>query len=184
MSILSVYQDTAPEQPLKVLTHLDDIAATLSEVGIHLERWDACAPIGANASQDEVIAAYRPQIDQLMRQRGCVMVDVLKADRNEPQKAELCARFLNEHRYAGDEVRFFVAGRGLLNFHIENKVYAVLCERNDLISVPAGTRHWFDMGAHPHVAVIRLINDPKGWSPEFTGEDIAVHFPRLDDWQG
>ena len=73
------------------------------------------------------------------------------------------AKFLDEHRHGEDEVRFFVAGRGLFVLHIEEHVYAVLCERNDLISVPAGTRHWFDMGEHPHFVAVRLFNNPEGW---------------------
>ncbi len=40
MSILSVYQDTHPEQPMKVLTHPEDIGATLAEVGVRFERWE------------------------------------------------------------------------------------------------------------------------------------------------
>jgi 1,2-dihydroxy-3-keto-5-methylthiopentene dioxygenase len=157
MSILSVYQDSVPEQPLKVLTHIDDIAATLAEVGVHLERWEASAPIGAGASSEEVIAAYRPQIDRLMSERGYVTVDVISLTSDHPQKAELRAKFLEEHRHA------------------------VLCEKNDLISVPAGTRHWFDMGEHPHFVAIRLFNNPEGWVAQFTGEDIAGRFPRLED---
>lgn len=129
MSILSVYQDTAPEQPLKVLTHVDDIAATLADVGVHIERWQASAPIAAGASSEEVIAAYRPQIDRLMNERGYVTVDVISLASDHPQKAELRAKFLEEHRHAEDEVRFFVAGRGLFTLHIEDKVYAVLCEK-------------------------------------------------------
>ena len=60
MSVLSVYHESRPEQPLKVLTHLEDIAATLAEVGVQLERWDASAPVAAGASQEDVIATYRP----------------------------------------------------------------------------------------------------------------------------
>ncbi len=182
MSILSVYQDTAPEQPLKVLTHMEDIAATLADVGVRLERWEASAPIRAGASSEEVIAAYRPQIDQLMSERGYVTVDVISLTRDHPQKAELRAKFLEEHQHAEDEVRFFVVGRGLFTLHIEDRVYAVLCEKNDLISVPAGTRHWFDMGEDPHFVAIRLFNNPEGWVAQFTGADIAGRFPRLEDF--
>jgi len=182
MSILSVYQDTAPEQPLKVLTHLEDIAATLADVGVRLERWEASAPISVGASSEEVIFAYRAQIDRLMSERGYVTVDVFSLTSNHPQKAELRAKFLQEHQHAEDEVRFFVAGRGLFTLHIEDMVYAVLCEKNDLISVPAGIRHWFDMGEHPHFVAIRLFNNPEGWVAQFTGEDIAGRFPRLDDY--
>src|SRR5690606_31294362 len=49
MSILSVYHHETPEQPFKVLTHHDDVAATLAEVGVHLERWQAGTAIAANA---------------------------------------------------------------------------------------------------------------------------------------
>ncbi|MCQ4322442.1 1,2-dihydroxy-3-keto-5-methylthiopentene dioxygenase [Stutzerimonas stutzeri] len=181
MSILSVYQDTAPERPLKVLTHIEDIAATLADVGVRLERWEASAPIRAGARSEEVIAAYRPQIDRLMSERGYVTVDVISLTRDHPQKAELRAKFLEEHQHAEDEVRFFVVGRGLFTLHIEDRVYAVLCEKNDLISVPAGTRHWFDMGEHPHFVAIRLFNNAEGWGAQFTGEDIAGRFPRLED---
>ncbi len=181
MSVLSVYHETRPDQPLKVLTHAEDIAATLSEVGVQLERWEASAPIAAGASQDEVIAAYRPQIDKLMAERGYVTVDVISLTRDHPQKDELRAKFLDEHRHAEDEVRFFVAGRALFSLHIEDMVYAVLCEKNDLITVPAGTRHWFDMGEEPHFIAIRLFNNSEGWVAEFTGERIADQFPRLDD---
>ncbi|NQD92950.1 acireductone dioxygenase [Pseudomonas sp. CrR25] len=181
MSSLSVYHESSPEQPNKVLTHLEDIASTLAEVGVRFERWQAVAPIAPGASQEAVIAAYRPQIDQLMSERGYVTVDVVSLSDDHPQKAELRAKFLDEHRHAEDEVRFFVAGRGLFTLHIDDYVYAVLCEKNDLISVPAGTRHWFDMGEHPHFVAIRLFNNPEGWVAQFTGEDIASRFPRMDD---
>jgi len=148
---------------------------------VQLERWDASAPVAAGASQEDVIAAYRPQIDRLMAERGYVTVDVISVSRDHPQKDELRAKFLDEHRHAEDEVRFFVAGRGLFTLHIEDMVYAVLCEKNDLISVPAGTRHWFDMGEQPSFVAIRLFNNPDGWTAQFTGERIADQFPRLDD---
>lgn len=181
MSILSVYHESAPEHPFKVLTHLEDIAATLAEVGVQIERWEASAPITAGASQDEVIAAYRPQIDRLMTERGYRSVDVISVTRDHPQKAELRAKFLDEHQQAEDEVRFFVAGRALFTLHIGEMVYAVLCEKHDLIAMPAATRHWFDMGEHPHFVAIRLFGNPDGWVAQFTGDDIASRFPRLDD---
>ena len=181
MSSLSGYHVSSPEIPNTVLTHLEDIASTLAEQGVRFERWQAAAPIQPGASQDEVIDAYRTQIDQLMTEQGYVTVDVISLNSDHPQKAELRAKFLDEHRHGEDEVRFFVAGRGLFTLHIGDYVYAVLCEKNDLISVPAGTPDWFDMGEHPHFVAIRLFNNPEGWVANFTGEDIASRFPRLED---
>ncbi|MDE1164189.1 MAG: acireductone dioxygenase [Pseudomonas sp.] len=181
MSSLSVYHQSHPDLPNKVLTHLEDIASTLAEHGVQFERWQASAPIKPGASPQEVIAAYQVQIDRLMTERGYLTVDVISLDSDHPQKAELRAKFLDEHRHGEDEVRFFVAGRGLFSLHIGEYVYAVLCEKNDLISVPAGTPHWFDMGEHPHFVAIRLFNNPQGWVATFTGEQIASLFPRLED---
>lgn len=182
MSFLSVYQDSAPEQPLKVLTHVDNIAATLAEAGVGFERWEASAPIGPDSSPEEVIAAYRSQIDRLKGERGYASVDVISVTGKHPQKVELRAKYLEEHHHGEDEVRFFVVGHGLFTLHIEDKVYAVLCEKNDLISIPAGTRHWFDMGEQPHFVAIRLFGNPDGRVAQFSGDDIAGRFPRLDDW--
>ena len=39
MSSLSVYHVSSPDVPNKVLTHFEDIAATLAEQGIHFARW-------------------------------------------------------------------------------------------------------------------------------------------------
>lgn len=181
MSRLNVYHESTPQLPNKVLTHAEDIAATLAEVGVRFERWQASAPIAPGAKQVEVIAAYHHEIEKLMVEQGYVCVDVVSLDRTHPQKAELRAKFLDEHTHSEDEVRFFVAGRGLFTLHIGDSVYSVLCEKNDLISVPAGTRHWFDMGEEPHFVAIRLFNNPEGWVAQFTGDSIAKTFPPLED---
>ncbi|WYX20857.1 hypothetical protein WJ973_06740 [Achromobacter xylosoxidans] len=76
-------------------------------------------------------------------------------------------------------MRFFVAGSGLFTLHAAGRVYAVLCEQDDLISVPAGLPHWFDMGSAPAFTCIRLFNDPAGWVARFTGDEIATRFPVL-----
>ena len=181
MSSLSVYHVSSPDLPNKVLTHLEDIASTLAEQGVRFDRWHAAAKIQPGASQEEVIAAYQEQIDKLMTERGYLTVDVMSQSSDHPQKAEPSARLLDEHCQGGDEVRFFVAGRGLYSLHIGDYVYAVLCEKNDLILVPAGTRYWFDMGEHPHFVAIRLSNNPEGCVANLTGDDIASRFPRLED---
>lgn len=180
MSILSVYQDTAHEQPLKVLTHLEDIAPTLAEVGVRLERREASGLISAGASPQDVMTAYRPYIDRLRQERGHAVFEVISVSSDHPEETEKRARILEEHQHGEDEMLFVVAGRGLLNLHIADKVFALLCEKSDLISLPAGTRQWFDMGEDPRLVAIRLFNNPAGRITERTGDDIASRFPRLD----
>ena len=93
-------------------------------------------------------------------------------------------KFLDEHVHSEDEVRFFVRGQGLFYLHFQEQVYAVLCQKNDLISVPDGTRHWFDMGPQPRFTCIRLFSNPEGWVADFTGEDIARQLPRYEQLAG
>jgi len=64
--------------------------------------------------------------------------------------------------------------------HLGDNVFQVLCCRNDLISVPANTPHWFDMGPEPDFTAIRLFNNPDGWVANYTCDDIADRFPKFD----
>ena len=176
MSYVAVYPVASPDTPNKVLTHFDDIAATLAELGVRFERWQP-APIEKGASDAQMIAAYQAQIDAL----GYAGVEVLSVSSDHPQKDELRAQFLDERRYSEDQVRFFIAGQGLLTLHIDDYVYAVRCEKNDLLVIPAGMAHWFDMGENPHFVALRLFDTAQGGVPELTGDDIARRFPGLDD---
>jgi len=74
-----------------------------------------------------------------------------------------------------------VDGQGQFYIHQNDKVYSVLCEQGDLISVPANTPHWFDMGPNPSFKCIRLFTTPEGWVANFTGSRIAQRFPRLEN---
>jgi 1,2-dihydroxy-3-keto-5-methylthiopentene dioxygenase len=181
MSRLRIFDDHAPQTVKHESSNGSEIATLLGSRGIRFERWEASQPIAPGASQDEVIAAYRADIDRLMAEEGYITCDVVSLDRDHPQKTEFRNKFLNEHTHGEDEVRFFVAGSGLFTLHLGNEVYEVLCEKGDLIRVPAGTRHWFDMGPNPYFVAIRLFNNPAGWVANFTGSDYATHFPRLEN---
>ena len=61
------------------------------------------------------------------------------------------------------------------------KVYAMLCTKEDLINVPAGTKHWFDMGTNPFFKCIRMFTNKEGWVAQFTGSTIAGNFLKLEN---
>lgn len=183
MSRIRIFDDTDPRHVRLEQHEHAAIAAELRRIGVRFEQWQTDATLQPGASQDEVIAAYRADIDRLMAEDGYQTVDVVSLNAAHPQKDELRRKFLDEHTHAEDEVRFFVGGSGLFSLHVGNKVYEVLCEAGDLISVPAGTTHWFDMGPEPSFIAIRLFNNPAGWVANFTGSDIAQRFPRYERGQ-
>ncbi len=179
MSRLRIFDETQPHIPLDVHHHHTDIARVLGHAGIRFEQWEAIQPIAPGASPDEVIAAYRDDIDRLMAEQGYQTVDVVSLTPEHPERAVLRQKFLSEHTHSEDEVRFFVAGSGQFTLHIDHKVYDLLCEQGDLIGVPGGTRHWFDMSESPYFVAIRLFTSKEGWVAQFTGDEIAQNFPRM-----
>ena len=176
MSYVAIYPVTSPDTPNKVLTHFDDIATTLAEHGVRFERWQP-GPLEKGAGDAQLIAAYQAQIDAL----GYGGVEVFSVTGDQPQKAELRAQFLDEHRYNTDNAHFFIAGQGWFCLHVDDYVYGVRCEKNDLLVIPAGMPHWFDMGENPHIVALRLFSATAGRLPESTGDAIARQFPGLDD---
>lgn len=180
MSRLRIYDDANHDTPVAVLEDHAAIADALGKVGVRFEQWEANQPIQPGASQDEVIAAYRSDIDRLMQENGYQAVDVISLKPDHPDRAAFRSKFLNEHTHSEDEVRFFVAGAGQFTLHINGKVYEVLCEKGDLIGVPDNTTHWFDMSESPYFVAIRLFTNVEGWVANFTGSDIAEQFPRMD----
>jgi 1,2-dihydroxy-3-keto-5-methylthiopentene dioxygenase len=180
MSELRIYNDTQPGKPEKTLHSFESMRDALATIGVELERWTATKQLDPQATQDEVIEAYRASIDKLMKKYNFKSVDVISIQPDNPKKAEMRDKFLHEHVHEDFEVRFFVEGRGLFNIHKNGKVYAMLCERGDLLSVPANTTHWFDMGPEPVLKAIRLFAIPEGWVAKFTGDRIADKFPRLE----
>jgi 1,2-dihydroxy-3-keto-5-methylthiopentene dioxygenase len=157
------------------------IAEALDAVGVRFERWPTRADIVAGADPDTVLEAYGEEIRALSEAEGYQSADVVSMAPDHPDKATMRTKFLDEHTHAEDEVRFFVDGAGLFTLHVGEQVYEVLCERGDLIGVPAGTKHWFDMGPNPSFVAVRLFTTPDGWAADFTGEDIALRFPRLEN---
>lgn len=181
MSSLTIYAENQPDRG-EYLTDFAAIQKRLHAVGVQFERWRSERPIADDADQQTVLEAYRDAIDQLTQQYGFQSVDVIAITPEHPDKATLREKFLAEHIHNDFEVRFFVAGKGLFYLHIDDNVYAVLCEPGDLISVPANTRHWFDMGSRPHLKCIRLFTTADGWVADFTGSDISAAFPDFDQY--
>jgi 1,2-dihydroxy-3-keto-5-methylthiopentene dioxygenase len=179
MTALTIYPDNLQGTPRKV-QGFEAIAAELAAIGVQFERWEADQPLAPDAGQEEVLAAYRQAVDKLNAKYGFQSIDVVSLGPDHPERAALRQKFLAEHTHADFEVRFFVAGRGLFYLHVGGKVYLVLCEQGDLISVPADTTHWFDMGESPDFKCIRFFTTPNGWQGNFTGSDIATHFPSFD----
>ncbi|MDE2407220.1 MAG: acireductone dioxygenase [Xanthomonadaceae bacterium] len=180
MSRLRVFDDNDPNAVLLSRSHHPEIAEELARIGVEFQCWQPAHPVQPGDAPEAIMAAYQADIDRLVLARGFRSVDVVSIAADNPNKDALRAKFLDEHAHKEDEVRFFVAGSGQFNLHVGGKVYEVLCEAGDLISVPDGATHWFDMGPAPSFVAIRFFTEPDGWVGYFTGSDIAQKFPRYE----
>lgn len=153
------------------------IAEHLARLGVGFERWQADRELAPGADQATILDAYAGPVADLVRRGGYQSADVVRLAPDHPDRAAMRAKFLAEHVHDDDEVRFFVEGAGAFYLRAEDQVFKVVCARGDLMLVPAGQRHWFDMGPEPAFCAIRLFTTPDGWIARFSGDDIATRVP-------
>ena len=158
----------------RTLTDAEVVRAFLAEYGIEYERTGAAPGLTADSTSTEILAAWAPKIDDLKARGGYVVADVIDVKPDTPNLDAMLKRFSSEHWHDEDEVRLIVEGRGLFHIHPPGKpVFALEIEAGDLIRVPRGTHHWFDLCGEKRIRAIRLFQDPSGWTPHYTesGED-------------
>lgn len=180
MTQLVVYSAAEPSNVLLDTTDFDVISREIAPTGAAIERWKAATPLSAEATSEEILEAYKPQLDRLKSERGYINADVIHVRPGNPNWPALRQKFLSEHTHDEDEVRFFVEGSGAFYLHVGDKVYQVVGTADDLLSVPQGKKHWFDGGSEGNFTVIRLLNDPKGWVAHYTGDNIADGVPNYE----
>ena len=107
MSTLAIYPEHGGTPTL--VTHDGaTISRALAAVGVDFERWEANLPLADGATQDEILAAYAEPVQRLQQRHGFRSADVIRVQRDHPDKKALRAKFLSEHVHTDFEVRFFV----------------------------------------------------------------------------
>src|SRR5499425_3567711 len=153
----------------RTLSEFDEVRAHLASIGIDYERWKPAHQVAEGASAAENLAAYAPEIERLKAQGGYVTADVIDVSPQTPGLDAMLNRFNSEHWHDEDEVRFIIEGRGIFHIHPrEGNIVAITVEAGDLLRVPRGTWHWFDLCQEKRIRAIRLFQDPSGWTPHYT----------------
>ena len=163
----------------RTLTDKAEITSYLAERGIEYERVGAVTT-GTSLSADELLAAYAPKIDELKAKGGYVTADIIDVTSETPGLEAMLKRFSSEHWHDEDEVRLIVEGRGIFHIHPQTgPVFALEVDAGDLIRVPRGTHHWFDLCGERRIRAIRLFQDKAGWTPHYTESGVDARFQPL-----
>lgn len=161
----------------KTIEGFENVKSFLHARGIFHDQWRPATPLPADADQATILKAYEADLKPLMEEGGYRVADVISVFADTEGLSAIRQKFLAEHSHDENEVRYFIEGQGLFWFHLEGEpVFSMLCRAGDLISVPARTRHWFDLGERPHVRAIRIFIDPVGWVPHYTGSGIEARY--------
>jgi 1,2-dihydroxy-3-keto-5-methylthiopentene dioxygenase len=161
----------------RTISGKEAVAEYLGKIGIEYDVWEPSHPLNADASQEEILGAYAGEIDKLKSAGGYVTADVINVSPQTPNLDAMLAKFSREHWHDEDEVRFIVQGRGL--FHVNPKtspVVGIEVEPGDLIRVPRGTLHWFDLCSDRQIRCIRLFQDHVGWTPWYSESGVDERF--------
>lgn len=161
----------------RLLRKHNEVRDYLRGIGIEYEHWETPADLPEHASAEQVLTAYAPQIEELKRRGGYVTADVIDVNASTPGLDAMLAKFNIEHTHDEDEVRYIIAGRGLFHIHPpQGPVVAIEVGAGDLMRVPRGTLHWFDLCGDRRIRAIRLFQDKSGWTPHYTGSGVDRNY--------
>jgi 1,2-dihydroxy-3-keto-5-methylthiopentene dioxygenase len=164
----------------RVVNDPQEIAAVLEPVGIWYRRFEGSDDLPEDAGDQQILDAYRAPIQELMAEGGYVTADVINVKPDTPNLDAMLNRFSKEHFHDEDEVRFIVHGRGLFHIHPQQgEVFSIEVVKGDMIRVPLGTHHWFDLCADRTIRAIRLFQDQSGWTPHYTETGVDGKFQPL-----
>jgi 1,2-dihydroxy-3-keto-5-methylthiopentene dioxygenase len=118
-------------------------------------------------------AQYQPALDELRTRRGYVTQDEVALSPATPNLDAILAKFDPEHLHEDDEVRFVLEGEGVFDIRSNpdeegaERWMRVTVEPGDLIVVPKGKNHRFELTDKRTIRCARLFKDPAGWTPVY-----------------
>ncbi len=162
-----------PEQN-RTITQPAEISEFLKPFGIWFEQWQVAGRLKDSATDQDILDEYAAEIAKVKARGGFVTADVINVNPQTPNLDGMLQKFSKEHTHSEDEVRFTVSGRGVFHLHPEGgPVFGVTVETGDMINVPRGTKHWFNLCDDRHIRCIRFFEDTSGWTPHYV--DGGVH---------
>lgn len=113
-------------------------------------------------------AVFQPVLDELKGRRGYITQDEVRLSKDTPNLDVIMKKFDDEHLHDDDEVRFVLSGEGVFDIRSHDERWMrIVVEAGDLIVVPAGRHHRFELTALQQIHAVRLFKDPAGWVPRY-----------------
>ncbi|ACO04787.1 MAG TPA: cupin domain-containing protein [Persephonella sp.] len=172
-----VFRDTG-----ETIEGAEAVKEFLAQYGVTYEKWGVDRlPENLRTNYDltpeeqqQIIDAYREELERLKKEKGYITEDIVVLSEKTPNLDDLMAKFKREHHHTDDEVRFVVDGSGIFPVKIEGRVVEIHVGPGDLIVVPAGARHWFELDENKKIKCIRVFKTPAGWEAIYNENEKAT----------
>ncbi len=113
-------------------------------------------------------SVYQPVLDAIKQQHGYVEQDIIELRPETPNLGDVLKKFDDEHLHEEDEVRFLLEGEAIFDIRsTSDRWMRVQVERGDLIVVPKGRHHRFELTDKKTIRCVRLFKDKSGWVPHY-----------------
>ncbi|MCE9501320.1 MAG: cupin domain-containing protein [Leptospira sp.] len=159
-----------------------EVKKFLNSRGIDYEHWDT--PASANsllskdtlndAEKEELLGKLDNRFEELKSKFGYRTRDLVVLHPGVPGIKDMLAKFDKVHYHTDEEVRYIVDGSGIFGFSIKGEKFLVHVSRNDYISVPRNTNHWFYLDEKMRIKAVRYFQDMSGWVPNYVEETAAI----------
>lgn len=161
----------------EILSDPRKIMEFLGRYGIWYRRFEDLEHVGEDATDEEILAAFDAPIRELKAAEGYQTADVIDVKPDTPGLEAMLGKFAKEHWHSEDEVRFIVRGSGVFHIHPKGEgVFRIEVVEGDMIRVPQGTLHWFDLCEERRIRAIRLFQDSTGWTPHYTESGVDARY--------
>ena len=109
--------------------------------------------------------AYQPHLTELTSERGYLAQDEIALRPDSPNLEGALKKFDGEHHHDDDEVRFVLEGEGIFDIRaLDERWMRVIVQPGDLLVVPKGKHHRFELTETKTIRCVRLFKDPAGWT--------------------
>lgn len=160
----------------------EEVKAFLAKRGVLYDHWplpNDSAPLTdkqvlVDEEKETLLKKLDYRFEVLKEKEGYQSRDLIVLHPDVPGLNEMLAKFDKVHYHTDDEVRYIVDGSGVFGFSLGGEKFLVKVFKDDFISVPKNTNHWFTLDDNKRIKAVRYFQDMSGWVPNYVEETTAL----------
>lgn len=159
-----------------------EVKSFLKERGIDYDHWKVPYNVAdltdkeilADVEKEELLKKLDDRFETLKEKEGYQSRDLIVLHPNVSGLNDMLAKFDRVHYHTDEEVRYIVDGSGVFGFVLKGEKFLVHVVKDDFISVPRNTNHWFYLDDKKRIKAVRYFRDMSGWVPNYVEETNSL----------